>query len=166
MDWIEAFLRVNKYLNQVSDGDVVEAWQVLTQAPPPYGWGKPPLPHSGSEGGLPENIYQFLETGRDWRRRNDVGRLLFRLVKAVEGLPELLGVDMSQGSNSAQYQVPMRSPPSATACSMCGGKRARVDCGRCVVCQEKTADDVYQSAYCDDCGMELDIDGRCHQCSQ
>ena len=181
LSWFEAMGVVDGHMRG-GDEELMEAWLVFLRSPFPHLFGK-----AARDG------ERFVATAEHYDGRG-VEHLLFRLAQAVEALPGLVGVQgpapylkqlvalwetvASQGAGEmgvinkvfawAEEDAELRE--AILVRRRWAMKQRRNDLGPgCkpvpIVVMGKSVDEAYQRAYCDDCGMELSVDGECVNCS-
>ena len=140
LSWFEAFSVVDGHLKDAGDDALGAAWQRFLE------WPFPILRYRGVG-----DVERFLATA-DVRDDQGVELLLFRLVKAVEQLPDLIGGQRREALRQSATNDP--GPGRRAVPIMVLGKEV----------SPVPVDEMFQPDYCDDCGAELHPSGDCRVC--
>lgn len=146
LSWFEAFVLVNDLVRYQGDEVEIKAWEKFLESPFPHLFGQ-----VASDG------ERFAAAAKVWDGQG-VEYLLFRLLKVIEQLPELIGREDGKGRRMVR-----RARRALPFVDMTSTVPRHLD-----MLEDQLFDGfdegVFQPDYCEDCGAELDTGGNCLVC--
>ena len=182
MTWYQAFDLVNAYLKEQQDEELEQAWHTFLQSP---------FPHLNGRAG--RSVEDFLATAEHFEGKG-AEYLVYRLTQVVEQLPAMLGGAPGPGPYLQMVVelwdlVALKGGMGAAVINQIfewaetdeelkeallvrkRDQRLREKVDQLdwhfmpVMINGQAVDEAFQTGYCDDCGYELDPDGKCPICN-